>query len=81
MYSVLTQPLAERAAHALNRGVPPEHMLAVTFTNRAAREMRTRLVDLVGLQDTQAMVTTFHALCVRILRRDGKVLAIDEAVK
>jgi multiple sugar transport system permease protein len=39
--------------------------------------MRTRLTDLVGCDSSQAMVTTFHALCVRILRRDGKVLAID----
>src|SRR5688572_27176432 len=72
-----TRVLAERAAHALDRGLPPDHLLAVTFTNRAAREMRLRLADLVGPGSAQATVTTLHALCVRILRQDGKVLAID----
>jgi len=74
-----THVLAERAAHALHRGVTPGSMLAITFTNRAAREMRTRLAALVGPQGAEMAVTTFHALCVRILRRDGKLLAIDPA--
>lgn len=74
-----THVLAERAAHALHRGVTPGSMLAITFTNRAAREMRTRLAALVGPQGTEMAVTTFHALCVRVLRRDGKLLAIDPA--
>ncbi len=74
-----THVLAERAAHALHRGVAPGSMLAITFTNRAAREMRARLAALVGPQGAEMAVTTFHALCVRILRRDGKLLAIDPA--
>ena len=72
-----THVLAERAAQALHRGVAPSSMLAVTFTNRAAREMRARLTALVGRHGDAMAVTTFHALCVRILRRDGKELAID----
>ncbi len=72
-----THVLAERAAQALHRGIAPESMLAVTFTNRAAREMRARLTALVGSHGDAMAVTTFHALCVRILRRDGKALAID----
>lgn len=74
-----THVLAERAAHALHRGVAPSSMLAITFTNRAAREMRARLAALVGPQAAEMAVTTFHALCVRILRRDGRLLAIDPA--
>lgn len=73
-----TRVLAERAANALDRGQSPESMLALTFTNRAAREMRERLDAIVGPQAASGtLVTTFHALCVRILRRDGKALAID----
>lgn len=72
-----TRVLAERAAHALDQGMPLEALLAITFTNRAAHEMRERLMTLVGPQGAEATVTTFHALCTRILRRDGKVLAID----
>ncbi|MCC6625812.1 MAG: UvrD-helicase domain-containing protein [Chloroflexi bacterium] len=72
-----TLVLAVRAVEALEQGVPAGEMLALTFTNRAARQMRDRLTDLVGPPPPDLMVTTFHGLCVRILRRDGKELAIE----
>jgi len=54
----------------LERGVSPEHILAVTFTNKAAREMRERVAGLVGRKRSAGMtISTFHSLCVQILKR------------
>ncbi len=72
-----THVLAERAARALDRGQPASGMLALTFTNRAAWEMRERLAALVGPAAGAVAVSTFHGFCARVLRRDGKVLAIE----
>ena len=73
-----TLVLAMRAVEALERGLDPAEMLAITFTNRAARAMRERLAGLVGDQAAVTVnITTFHGLCVTILRRDGKELAIE----
>jgi DNA helicase-2/ATP-dependent DNA helicase PcrA len=51
-------------------GIPPEHILAVTFTNKAAGEMRERVQKLVGAEASAIWLSTFHSLCVRILRRE-----------
>src|SRR4029078_6558022 len=52
--------------------VPPHHILAVTFTNKAAGEMRQRVTELLKGQRLQSspLIATFHSLCVRILRQD-----------
>jgi superfamily I DNA/RNA helicase len=67
-----TRVITTRIGHLLrNRGVEAEQSLAVTFTNKAAREMQERVDELVGLQAAKGMViSTFHSLGVRILRRD-----------
>jgi DNA helicase-2/ATP-dependent DNA helicase PcrA len=67
-----TRVLTTRLAHILGLGLcPPWAILAVTFTNRAAREMRERVAAMIGPACDQVWLGTFHALGVRILRRHG----------
>jgi DNA helicase-2/ATP-dependent DNA helicase PcrA len=67
-----TRVLTHRVAHLLALGKAPAHkILAVTFTNKAAGELRGRLAQLVGNQAHGLWVGTFHSIGVRILRRDG----------
>jgi DNA helicase II / ATP-dependent DNA helicase PcrA len=67
-----TRVLTHRIAFLLKeRRIPPDRILAVTFTNKAAGEMKTRLERMVGSSARDLWVGTFHAMCVRVLRRDG----------
>jgi DNA helicase-2/ATP-dependent DNA helicase PcrA len=73
-----TRVIVHRIAHLITaEGVPPWNVLAVTFTNKAAREMRDRLEVLLGRRADALAAGTFHAQCSRILRRDGQVIGID----
>jgi DNA helicase-2/ATP-dependent DNA helicase PcrA len=72
-----TRVLTHRIAYLLNaKKVFPDRILAVTFTNKAAGEMKSRLERMVGAPARDLWVGTFHAMCVRMLRRDGKKIGI-----
>lgn len=72
---VLTQRIAYLIAY---EGVRPYQILAVTFTNKAAREMEARVDDLLGDQTLQGMMLgTFHSTCARILRREADLLPVE----
>jgi DNA helicase-2/ATP-dependent DNA helicase PcrA len=79
-----TKALTHRIAYMMDQGIPPWQILAVTFTNKAAKEMQERIKNLLRLQDSEQgnplsiergagrlpVMGTFHSICVRILRRD-----------
>jgi DNA helicase-2/ATP-dependent DNA helicase PcrA len=73
-----TRVLTYRAAYlVLGQGVRPYHVLAVTFTNKAAREMQARLEKLLGDEEAHSLwLGTFHSVCARILRREVEYLPV-----
>lgn len=64
-----TRVITYRVAYLIEQGINPYHILAITFTNKAAGEVRERVDDLIGYGSESVWVSTFHSLCVRILRR------------
>ena len=75
-----TRVLTARIARLMDRGVPPDRILAVTFTNKAAREMRERVAKGVGKKRAAEVVLgTFHAFCARALREAGERFSICDS--
>ena len=78
-----TRVLTTRIAHLINEGgVPPDRILAVTFTNKAAGEMKERITSLVGIDATKGLwLGTFHSIGLRLLRREAKHLDMDASAE
>lgn len=75
-----TRVLTHRIAYLIEQcGVNPWNIMAITFTNKAAGEMKERVQDLVGFGSDTIWVSTFHSSCVRILRRYADRLGYDNS--
>ncbi|SER80437.1 ATP-dependent DNA helicase PcrA [Actinokineospora terrae] len=75
-----TRVLTRRIAYLLaERDVHPGQVMAITFTNKAAAEMKERVADLVGRRANAMWVSTFHSMCVRVLRREAKSLGMGSS--
>jgi len=75
-----TRVLTHRIAYLIEEcDVNPYHILAITFTNKAAKEMRERVDNLIGFGSEDVLVSTFHSMCVRFLRRDIEALGYDRS--
>lgn len=73
-----TKVITHRVAYLIKVcGISPHRIMAVTFTNKAAREMGERLNRLIGSLVGDLTIGTFHAICARILRQDGKAIGVD----
>lgn len=69
-----TRTLTYRIANMIESGINPYNILAITFTNKATNEMKDRLYNLVGQEIKHTTISTFHALCARILRQEIQTL-------
>jgi len=73
-----TRVIAHRIAHLVSDGLTePDRILAVTFTNKAAAEMRSRVEALLGTDCKSMWISTFHALCARLLRREAPQIGLS----
>src|SRR4051812_24669369 len=73
-----TRVITHKIGRLIGAGLEAKRIAAITFTNKAAAEMRERAKALVGRQASEVMICTFHALGVRMLRQDGEVLGLKQ---
>ncbi|HNW04879.1 MAG TPA: UvrD-helicase domain-containing protein, partial [Oscillospiraceae bacterium] len=74
-----TTVLIDRVARLIESGVRPWNILAITFTNKAAGELRDRLAAKLGPEAAEVFASTFHSMCVRILRRDADKIGLSRS--
>ncbi len=70
-----TRVLTYRISYLVEQGIPVDNILAITFTNKAAKEMRDRVFELIGTREI--WISTFHSMCMRILRKHATILGYD----
>ena len=73
-----TRVITHKIGHLIQLGLAPERIAAITFTNKAAAEMRERAKQLVGREAQKVVICTFHALGVRMLRQNGETLGLKK---
>ena len=74
-----TTVLIARVAKLIESGVRPWNILTITFTNKAADELKNRLVTKLGEEAADVFASTFHSMCVRILRRDAEAIDLPKS--
>ncbi len=74
-----TTVLIARVARLIETGVRPWNILTITFTNKAADELKNRLVTKLGMDAADVFASTFHSMCVRILRRDAELIDLPKS--
>src|SRR5690606_18298742 len=73
-----TRVLTYKIAYLLEQGLPPYYILSLTFTNKAAREMKSRIAELVGEKKARSLwMGTFHAIFARILRKESEAIGFN----
>ena len=75
---ILTKVLTTKVAHLINEGIDPKNILAITFTNKAAKEMKDRINNMVGDISKSIQISTFHSFGLVILRENYKVLGYEK---
>src|SRR6185437_10993007 len=73
-----TRVITARIAHLIEKGAAPWHILAVTFTNKAAEEMQRRVDELTGGRGRGVVLSTFHRFCAQFLRREGEAIGLSK---
>ena len=72
-----TKVLTSRIAYLIDKGISPYNILAITFTNKAAAEMKTRVIKLVGGEANSMQISTFHSFGLRLIRENNNLLGLD----
>ena len=72
-----TKVLTTRIANLIDKGISPYNILAITFTNKAAAEMKSRVVKLVGGEANSMQISTFHSFGLRLIRENNSLLGLD----
>ena len=73
-----TRVLTTRIAYLINEGIDPDNILAITFTNKAAGEMKSRIYSLIGYSARTMQISTFHSFGLRIIKENFEYLGYDK---